>query len=203
MISQILFVCFCLFPYLLCCYFFKVLFALRRKLVYYTSFLNFCQALFSKFFKICFWCIPFDTNFLIIHRFSVFVKYFFQSQKTFLRCRKFKRELIYYTSLFRFCQYLFSGFWYFLKSCDVTRLFRACLLYNICYFLSSTFLYLAKLLWTVSPAPNVPAYYTPFILFCQAENGKICWILSSCPMMGDNIINYQWRSFIMQLFVRK
>ena len=148
------------------------MYSVRHELFYYTSFLSFCQVLFSK------------------------------PAKLFLRCRKFKRELIYYTSLFRFCQYPFSGFWYFLKSCDVTRLFRACLLYNICYFLSSTFLYLAKILWTVSPAPNAPAYYTPFIPFCQAENNKFvefCRTVQWCVTTSQIVNNI----FIVQPFIRK
>ena len=137
MISQILFVCFCLFPYLLCCYFFKVLFALRGKLVYYTSFLKFCQALFSWFFKICFWCIPFDTNFFIIHRFSVFVKYFFQSLQNF------------------FCDVVSSN-------ANLFSIHHFFVFVNVLFQVFDTFWKFVMQLVCLELI-----YYTPFVIFCQ------------------------------------
>ena len=149
LISQIivLFV-FCLYPYLLCCYFFKVLF-----------------------------CFRLSESLFIIHQFSFFVKYFFQVPANFfLMSAVILRQLVYYTSVSLFCQALFYVLFKFLSDASSSFVVfskTACLLYISFHILSSTFLVPAKFL-LMQPLrgsfPRQPVYYTSLFPFCQAEN---------------------------------
>ena len=70
---------FCLYPYLLCCYFFKVLCSLSTRACLLYIIFSFLSIPFFKVLKNFekFWCALFVTNLLIILLFFFLVKHFF------------------------------------------------------------------------------------------------------------------------------